>query len=102
MSMSDKSANIQNLLLIMIFIPIVFVSFMNLITIGQAFAQQQQTNPEDIVVRRVEVWGLFYKLMVAAFVVGAVVQGSIVYACWRFRESNKKNKPRPPVEGIGR
>jgi len=26
------------------------------------------------------------------FVVGAVVQGTIIYVCWRFRESNKKNQ----------
>jgi heme/copper-type cytochrome/quinol oxidase subunit 2 len=55
--------------------------------------------PEEYVVRRVEVWALFYRLMVAAFVVGAVVQGAIVYVCWRFRESNKKNRVRE-IEGV--
>jgi heme/copper-type cytochrome/quinol oxidase subunit 2 len=54
---------------------------------------------EEYVVRRVEIWALFYRLMVAAFVVGAVVQGAIVYVCWRFRESNKKNRIRE-IEGV--
>jgi hypothetical protein len=30
--------------------------------------------------------------MIAAFVVGAVVQGVIIYISWRFRESNKRFK----------
>jgi heme/copper-type cytochrome/quinol oxidase subunit 2 len=50
-------------------------------------------------IRRIDVWGLFYRLMVAAFVVGSVVQGSIVYVCWRFRESNPKNRVRESLEG---
>jgi len=37
--------------------------------------------------------------MVAAFVVGAVVQGAIVYVCWRFRESHKRNRIRE-IEGV--
>jgi heme/copper-type cytochrome/quinol oxidase subunit 2 len=59
------------------------------------FAQES----EEFVVRRVEIWALFYRLMVAAFVVGAVVQGAIVYVCWRFRESHKKNRMRE-IEGV--
>jgi hypothetical protein len=104
-------------LLILIFTPVISISFMSIaFNIGQqiAFAQesagqQQQeqpspgeTSPGQLVVRRVEIWGVFYRLMVVAFVVGAVVQGCIVYVCWRFRESHKKNKPREPVEGIHR
>ena len=57
-----------------------------------------QESAEKYVVRRVEVWSTFYRLMVVAFVVGAVVQGSIVYIIWRFRESNKKNQPRGSME----
>jgi heme/copper-type cytochrome/quinol oxidase subunit 2 len=45
---------------------------------------------------------LFYRGMVAAFVVGAVVQGSIIYVGWRFREGNKKNQPTQPMEGAHR
>jgi heme/copper-type cytochrome/quinol oxidase subunit 2 len=59
------------------------------------FAQES----EEFVVRRVEIWALFYRLMVAAFVVGAVVQGAIVYVCWRFRESHKKSRMRE-IEGV--
>lgn len=102
MDMSIKLANAEKWLLILIFAPIVFVSFVNIvIDVGQqALAQesQQQTSPEELVIRRVEIWGVFYRLMMVAFVVGAVVQGCIVYVCWRFRESNKKNKPREPME----
>lgn len=96
----------------MIFTPVISVSFTSLIfNVGQqmAFAQepaeqQEQGSPggsppEEVVVRRVEIWGVFYRLMIIAFVVGAVVQGTVIYVCWRFRESNKKNKPREPLEG---
>jgi heme/copper-type cytochrome/quinol oxidase subunit 2 len=54
------------------------------------FAQEA----EDLIVRRVAIWDLFYQGMVAAFVVGALVQGTLIYIYWRFRESNPKNKPR--------
>ena len=57
-----------------------------------------QESAEDYVIRRVEIWGTFYRLMIIAFVVGAVVQGTIVYIIWRFRESNKKNQPKGPME----
>lgn len=61
-----------------------------------------QESAEDYVIRRVEIWGTFYRLMIIAFVVGAVVQGTIVYIIWRFRESNKKNQPRGRMEGAHR
>ena len=115
MSSSVKLTNAKKWLLIVIFTPVLSVSFMSLISnAGQqiAFAQdpaeqQEQGSPggsapEDVVVRRVEIWGLFYRLMVVAFAVGAVVQGTIIYVCWRFRESNKKNKPREHLEGMHR
>ena len=57
-----------------------------------------QESAEDYVIRRVEIWGTFYRLMIIAFVVGAVVQGSIVYIIWRYRESNKKNQPKGTME----
>jgi heme/copper-type cytochrome/quinol oxidase subunit 2 len=44
----------------------------------------------ETVIRRVEIWALFYRLMIAAFMVGAVVQGVLIYICWRFRESHKR------------
>ena len=45
---------------------------------------------ENSVIRRVEIWALFYRLMIAAFMVGAAVVGVLVYIIWRFRESNKR------------
>lgn len=80
--MSPKS-NIW--LIFLLFSPIVVIV---LSSFDSVFAQES----EEYVIRRVEIWALFYRLMVAAFVVGAVVQGVIVYVCWRFRESHKKNK----------
>ena len=115
MSSSIKLSNANKWMLILIFTPVISVSFISFnFNLGQtAFAQEsaeQQEGqgsaggsaPEEIVIRRVEIWGLFYRLMVVAFVVGSVVQGSIIYVCWRFRESNKKNKPREPMEGMHR
>ena len=57
----------------------------------QVFAQETKST-EGYVYRNVEVWGLFFKLMVAAFIVGAIVQGVILYVCFRYRESHKKNR----------
>lgn len=48
---------------------------------------------------RVEAWGLFYRGMVIAFTIGAVVMGVIAYVVFRFRESNPKNAPRTSMEG---
>jgi heme/copper-type cytochrome/quinol oxidase subunit 2 len=79
------------LLLAVVFLLI--ISFLSLAEYALA-----QGSAEKYVVRRVEVWSTFYRLMVVAFVVGAVVQGSIVYIIWRFRESNKKNQPRGSME----
>ena len=73
--------------------PLLIISFLSLVEYALA-----QESAEKYVVRRVEVWGTFYRLMIVAFVVGAVVQGSIVYIIWRFRESNKKNQPRGSME----
>ena len=58
-----------------------------------AFAQESSSSQaQQYLNRRVEIWALFYRGMVAAFVVGAVVQGSIIYVAWRFREGHKKNR----------
>lgn len=79
-------------LILLLFSPVVVIV---LSSFDNVFAQES----EEFVIRRVEIWALFYRLMVAAFVVGAVVQGAIVYVCWRFRESHKKNRMRE-IEGI--
>ena len=49
--------------------------------------------PGEYLDRRVEIWGLFYRLMIVAFTVGTVVSGMIVWLVLRFRESNPKAKP---------
>ena len=79
--------------LLLAVVPLVIISLLSLAE--YALAQESTGN---YVVRRVEIWSTFYRLMVVAFVVGAVVQGTIVYIIWRFRESNKKNLPRGPTE----
>jgi heme/copper-type cytochrome/quinol oxidase subunit 2 len=79
-------------LLLLLFSPLVLVV---LSSFDNVFAQE----PQEFVIRRVEIWALFYRLMVAAFVVGAVVQGAIVYVCWRFRESHKQNRMKE-IEGV--
>ena len=79
-------------LILLLFSPLIVIV---LSSFDNVFAQES----EEFVIRRVEIWALFYRLMVAAFVVGAVVQGAIVYVCWRFRESHKKNRLRE-IEGV--
>lgn len=72
--------------IILLLIPVVAVS---LLGIDYAFAQE---STERYILHRVEIWGLFYRLMVVAFVIGSVVMGSIAYVVWRFRESHPKNR----------
>ena len=111
MSSSIKLTNANKWLLIIIFAPVLSVSFTSFIfsfaqtAVAQESEEQVATEgsaSEEAVFRREEIWGLFYRLMVIAFTVGSVVQGVIIYICWRFRESNKKNQPREPWEGMHR
>ena len=63
----------------------------------QAFAE---VTPEGYVIRQDLTWELFYKMMVAAFIVGTIVNAIIIYVIWRYRESHKKNRiVEPPAEG---
>lgn len=71
-------------------LPILTISIIS-ITIEIAYGQT--SNSTTYVLRRVAIWDLFYRGMVAAFIVGAIVQGCIVYVSWRFRESNTKTYP---------
>jgi heme/copper-type cytochrome/quinol oxidase subunit 2 len=85
-------------MLILLFLPLFSLLAISYLSFNYASAQGE-SDAEEHVLRRFEIWGLFYRLMVAAFVVGAVVQGSIVYVCWRFSESTPKNRIREPLEG---
>jgi heme/copper-type cytochrome/quinol oxidase subunit 2 len=79
-------SSVNKVLLIFIFGSMAVISIESLLQIVYA-AEGGET-----VIRRVEIWGLFYRMMVAAFVVGAVVQGLNVYISWRFRESHPRFK----------
>mgnify|MGYP000915175040 CR=1 FL=1 len=57
--------------------------------------------PGEYLDRRVVIWNLFYRMMTVAFTVGAVVSGTIIWLCWRFRESHPKSTPTPyEKEGV--
>ncbi len=53
--------------------------------LGQKVSEKQYIN------LRAEVWNEFFRMTTAAFVVGAVVSGTMIWLVWRFRESNPKN-----------
>ncbi len=55
-----------------------------------AFAQDE---PGKYLDRRTVIWNLFFRMMVVAFTIGAVVSGTMVWLVWRFRESNPKATP---------
>lgn len=74
---------------------ILAVSYLSSV-VTSAFAQE---SPGDYIINRVEIWGLFYRLMVIAFTVGAVLMGVLTYVIFRFRESNPKNIPKARTEG---
>jgi heme/copper-type cytochrome/quinol oxidase subunit 2 len=80
-------------------LPIVAISILSIVVV---IAYGQTNNPtQTYVLRRVAIWDLFYRGMVAAFIVGALVQGCIVYVAWRFRESNTKTHPPQESRGDG-
>lgn len=60
-------------------------------TLEHAFAAENE--PGQYLDRRVEIWNLFFRMMTVAFTIGAVVSGTIVWLCWRFRESHPKASP---------
>jgi heme/copper-type cytochrome/quinol oxidase subunit 2 len=73
--------------LVLILVP---VAVLALLGIDSAAFGQETT--ERYLSARVEIWALFYRLMVVAFVIGAVVMGTMTYVAWRFRESHPKNR----------
>jgi heme/copper-type cytochrome/quinol oxidase subunit 2 len=68
----------------------VLVSVLTLLGVDSAAFAQETT--ERYLSARIEIWALFYRLMVVAFVIGAVVMGTMTYVVWRFRESHPKNR----------
>ena len=70
-------------LLSLILAPLFLASLIPIL--DSAFAQEEQ-----IINRRVEIWALFYRLMTAAFIVGAIVQGVMLFIAVRFREKKVK------------
>ena len=65
---------------------------LTLLGTGSASTSFAQETTERYLIARVEIWALFYRLMVVAFVIGAVVMGTITYVVWRFRESHPSNR----------
>ena len=72
-------SSVNKIMLVFIFSSMAVISIQSILQIVYA-AEGGET-----VIRRVEIWGLFYRMMVAAFIVGAIVQGLNVYISWRFR-----------------
>jgi heme/copper-type cytochrome/quinol oxidase subunit 2 len=79
---------LSHLALVLILVPVAVV--LTLLGVDSAAFGQEAT--ERYLSARVEIWALFYRLMVVAFVIGAVVMGTMTYVVWRFRESNPKNR----------
>jgi heme/copper-type cytochrome/quinol oxidase subunit 2 len=69
---------------------LVLVAILTLLGVNSAAFAQETT--ERYLSARIEIWSLFYRLMVVAFVIGAVVMGTMTYVIWRFRESHPKNR----------
>lgn len=69
----------------LILAPLLFTSL--IATLIPAYGQETQ-----YLDRRVEIWGLFYKFMTAAFIVGAAVNGTILFIIIRFREKKRKQE----------
>jgi heme/copper-type cytochrome/quinol oxidase subunit 2 len=64
------------------------------------YALAQGDEPGEYLDRRVVIWNLFYRMMTVAFVIGAVVSGTLIWLIWRFRESHPKATP-TKYEGTG-
>ena len=77
-------------------IPLFVILYGNLLV--EVFGQEEAG---EYLIRQELVWGLFYELMVAAFIVGAVVNGIVIYVIWRYRESHKRNRVRERLEESG-
>ncbi len=69
---------------------LVFTILVIIPTLDNVFAQDE---PGEYLDRRVVIWNLFFRMMVVAFTIGAVVSGTLIWLVIRFRESNPKAKP---------
>ncbi|MDQ3851623.1 MAG: heme transporter CcmC [Thermoproteota archaeon] len=76
-------------LVLILLVPLAMLTLLLVVGSSAAFAQE---TTERYLSARIEIWALFYRLMVVAFVIGAVVMGTMTYVVWRFRESNPKNR----------
>ena len=70
-------------LIVLVFVP--QLHFANA-QLGQKVTEKQYLN------LRADVWNEFFRMTTAAFTVGAIVSGTMIWLVWRFRESNPKNK----------
>ena len=66
---------------------------MMLMMVGGNVAMAATAEPGEYLDRRVEIWNLFFRMMVVAFTIGAVVSGTLIWLIWRFRESHPKAEP---------
>jgi len=78
-----------------LYLSIIMATLFIIPTVSLAFAAESAGEYID---RKAEIWNLFFRLMVVAFVVGGVIAGTMVWQVWRFRESNPKAKPTPYEE----
>lgn len=70
---------------------VVFTIIFIIPTLNYALAAGDE--PGEYLDRRVVIWNLFFRMMVVAFTIGAVVAGTMIWLVWRFRESNPNAKP---------
>jgi heme/copper-type cytochrome/quinol oxidase subunit 2 len=74
---------------------IVLVALVLVPQIHFAHAQTDEkvtTSAKQYINLRAEVWNEFFRMTTAAFTVGAVVSGTLIWLVWRFRESHPKNQ----------
>ncbi len=83
-----KQELISHSALVLILVSVAMLTLLGVVD-SAAFAQE---TTERYLSARIEIWALFYRLMVVAFVIGAVVMGTMTYVVWRFRESHPKNR----------
>jgi len=77
-------------------IAVLIVTLITIVLVPQMhFANAQlghKVTEKQYINLRAEVWNEFFRMTTAAFTVGAIVSGTMIWLVWRFRESNPKNK----------